>query len=158
MVLNDWWLKGRGPGWATGRLSDLAGLFLLPLIVVSLAEVVRRLARRGWPAGARLCASTCIIVALGFTLVKTVPTIAAAFGFGIGVLQWPAEALWSLSHGDSPSEITPIEVVVDPSDLFTVPAVVLAYFYLRRRRICPSTSMEPVHSSSRPDRVTPGGV
>lgn len=91
-------------------------------------------------------------------MVKTVPLGAAAFGLGIGVLQWPAEALWSLFHGDEPSGITPIEVVVDPSDLFTLPAVLLAYVYLRRRRHGGLTPLEKVHPSASPDKVTPGGT
>lgn len=41
LVLNDHVLKGRWPGWLTGKASDVAGLYAFPLVVVAGAEVAR---------------------------------------------------------------------------------------------------------------------
>jgi hypothetical protein len=47
LVLNDHWLKGAGllPGWLTGKLSDLAGLIVAPILVATLARARARLSR-----------------------------------------------------------------------------------------------------------------
>ena len=49
LAVNDHVLKGRGwlPGWLTGKLSDLAGLYFFPVLLVVLAE---SLGRRRRPA------------------------------------------------------------------------------------------------------------
>src|SRR5215831_18798280 len=44
---NDWLLKGRAPGWLTGKLSDLAGLLFFPLLLTALADTLLWLVGRG---------------------------------------------------------------------------------------------------------------
>jgi len=43
LVLNDWLLKGAGifPGWLTGKLSDLAGMVVAPVVIASLLSLAR---------------------------------------------------------------------------------------------------------------------
>jgi len=46
--LNDWVLKGRAPGWLTGKLSDFAGLLFFPLLLTAGWDTLLWLvARRG---------------------------------------------------------------------------------------------------------------
>ena len=115
LVLNDWWLKpSAAPGWLTGKLSDLAGLVLAPLVLSALVGVVLHLAAR---AGARLDPSlsrarlgACVgATGLVFTVAKVVPAAADRLG-----------AAWAvLSPGAT--------VVADPTDLLALPALVLAW-------------------------------
>jgi hypothetical protein len=50
LVLNDWWLKpSAAPGWLTGKLSDLAGLVLAPLVLSALVGVVPPRGAAAWP-------------------------------------------------------------------------------------------------------------
>ena len=134
LVVNDVWLKGRGPGWVTGKLSDFAGLFLLPIVLVSLVEVARRFRGPRWQATSRLIAAICWVVAVGFALVKTLPLVASTYALGIGILRWPVLALNALASGQAPVGPTPIEVIVDPTDIVALVVVPLAYLSMKRRR------------------------
>lgn len=42
LLLNDHLLKGSGPGWLTGKLSDVAGMVMAPALVAALARVRTR--------------------------------------------------------------------------------------------------------------------
>lgn len=99
LILNDHILKEAWPGLVTGKLSDVAGLVVAPLLLaVGLALVgLRRPAE--WA-----CAAT----ALGFALVKSLPAAA------VQVSSW-----WSVSG--FPTAMRP-----DPWDLLTLPAVGVA--------------------------------
>jgi hypothetical protein len=70
LVINDHLLKGAGvlPGWATGKISDVAGLFFFPLLLDALA----RLALRRSLGGAAILAT-----AIGFAAVKLSPPVNA---------------------------------------------------------------------------------
>ncbi len=100
LVLNDHWLKHAGllPEWATGKLSDLAGLMVAPL-VLAVALRVRTLRGLRWAH---------VAVALGFGVINLWP--AAARG---------VEAVTAL--GPIPWAIT-----VDPSDLVALPMLLLS--------------------------------
>ena len=100
LVLNDHVLKQAWPGVVTGKLSDVAGLVVAPLLLtVGLAAVGLR----------RPCTWACALTAAGFTAVK-VSTAAAAVVGG-----W-----WSLTG-------FPTVMRADPTDLLALPAVPLAW-------------------------------
>jgi hypothetical protein len=71
LFLNDHFFKGAGivPAWLTGKLSDVCGLFVLPVLIACFTE------RR---------AVVCIGVAIGFALVKTEPHANAMWTFVFG--------------------------------------------------------------------------
>ncbi len=108
LVVNDHLLKGAGvvPGWLTGKLSDLSGLVVAPVLLAALLR-----------ARGRFAQATCVgATAFVFVLINTLPTAArvceqltAALGFG-----------W--------------RVWCDPSDLLALPALALAGWLLRRAR------------------------
>jgi hypothetical protein len=76
LVVNDHWLKSAAPGPVTGKLSDLAGLVVLPPVLAALFRA---------PAGLALATT-----GLGFVVVK-------ATGPGADA----ASALWSVLRGPS---------------------------------------------------------
>jgi hypothetical protein len=100
LVLNDHLLKQAWPGVVTGKLSDVAGLVVAPLLLtVGLAAVgVPR--PSGWACG---------LTAVGFTTVKVSPAAATA------VSGW-----WSLTG-------FPTTMRADPTDLLALPAVYVAW-------------------------------
>lgn len=59
LLLNDHLLKGAGllPGWLTGKLSDVAGLYVAPVVLAALIGIETR-------TGAWLVA---LVIGLGFT-------------------------------------------------------------------------------------------
>lgn len=112
LVVNDHWLKGAGvlPGAVTGKLSDVAGLFVAGVLAVCVARAVaariggRRLARDGWVGAGAL-----IAVAVGFAALKLWPGFNAALA-----------RVWG--HN-----------VLDATDLFALPVLLAARAWLADR-------------------------
>lgn len=97
LIVNDHALKGSGvlPGWLTGKLSDVAGLVVAPVLLGALSSVRGR--RGMWAAVAA--------VGAWFALVNTVPACARA-----------CEALTELLG-------VPWKLWCDPTDLLALPAL-----------------------------------
>ncbi len=119
LVLNDRVLKGSAaPGWLTGKLSDVVGLFAFPLIVTAAVDLALYLAAkvgapvdftlRRWKLGAACVATACV-----FTAMKLWPEAAR-----------DVARAWSSIAGDS-------HVVADPSDLVALVALAAAWVYGR---------------------------
>jgi hypothetical protein len=104
LVVNDHFLKGAGvlPGWVTGKLSDLAGMLVAPVVLASLLAVRTR---RGF-----LLAH--VAVGAVFGAIKLSPEAARGL-----------EALTALGP-------FPWTVAVDPTDLIALPLLPLAYVVL----------------------------
>ncbi|MBX2798886.1 MAG: hypothetical protein KTR31_14515 [Myxococcales bacterium] len=104
LVVNDHLLKGAGwlPGWMTGKLSDVAGLVVAPVLLAALLG-----------AGHRRAVAACFLaVGIVFAALQVVPGAAVV---------WDA-ALTSVG--------LPWQTVADPTDLLVMPVLVLAYLAL----------------------------
>lgn len=97
LIVNDHVLKASGlfPGWLTGKLSDVAGLVVAPVLVAALVSVRRR--RGVWASIA--------VIGAWFALVNTVPAVARA-----------CEMLTALVG-------VPWKLWCDPTDLLALPAL-----------------------------------
>lgn len=118
-AFNDWWLKAHWPGFLSGKLSDVAGMVVLPLTLHTLAEIVLRR-----ELSSRWLFAMIVVSAVGFSAVELSPHASDAWCWTWGAMQWPFYALASIG-----SEIPPIRPVVawsDPTDLLTVPFGLLA--------------------------------
>ncbi|RMG11865.1 MAG: hypothetical protein D6729_17430 [Deltaproteobacteria bacterium] len=115
LALNDHVLKGSGllPGWVTGKLSDLAGLFFFPLFLSALVGLVTRR-----PATRRRLVLACLFTGLGFALLQLSAPVAAAY-------LWVHRALFPF--------LGPLDVTQDATDLVALSMLPLAYLYGRRR-------------------------
>jgi hypothetical protein len=133
-AVNDHWLKAAAPGWLTGKLSDFAGLFFFPFLVVACLELVRELlarargvrARRG--TSARAFAVVLVVEGLLFVALEVSPAGALRFG----------EA-WSTLFG------VPARFTADPSDLCALLVLPLAWRTARARGLlaAPRAALEP---------------
>jgi hypothetical protein len=107
LVLNDHVWKARYPGWLTGKLSDVAGLIVFPLVACAFARV----AVRARPE--RVLAAAIAATMIGFALVKLWPQATHACAVAMGALQTPL----------SPS---PVTIMRDPTDLLALPFALVA--------------------------------
>jgi len=122
LVVNDWLLKPRlagSIGWLTGKLSDVAGLVLAPLVLTAVADLGLRLAHAaGAPVDPTLrrwkLAVAGAVTAAVFVAVKLSPGAAA-------------EVAWLWGHAWSGAAI-----IADPTDLATLPALGLAWWQGRQ--------------------------
>lgn len=133
LVLNDHILKAAYPGVVTGKLSDVAGLILAPVVVVSIIEVVRSARGRPWGPSPTLAALAVAVVGLGFAAAKLFEPVAEAYRVGLGVLQWPFAAAVAVLRSVPVPGIQPVAFVADPTDLIALPALLLPLLLGRRR-------------------------
>lgn len=115
MAVNDHWLKPRFHNFWTGKLSDLAICFFLPLFLAALLELSTPLGRR-----ARLFAGVATTVVL-FFLLKTSAPFARAFCLALSPVAGPL----GFEH---------LSATVDPTDLWALPMSLIALWYVRPPR------------------------
>lgn len=119
LLLNDHVLKSAWPSWTTGKLSDVAGLVFFPLLLAALVELLppqRHLTHRG------IIAACIAATATVFTSVELIPMAADAYQVIMGALQWPLRLVF-----DSTAQLSAVVTTPDPSDLLTLPALVISW-------------------------------
>ncbi len=126
LVVNDHVLKGAFPGLVTGKLSDIAGVVLLPLVLVAGWELVAAAIGRDRSPGRSALALAIVTTGVGFAVVKLAAPAAGAFGWLLGVVAWPAAAVVSFLTGSAVIAPSPAPIVVDPGDLIALPALAIA--------------------------------
>jgi len=132
LVANDHWAKARYGNAITGKLSDFAGMVVLPLLLISVAEAVtKRLAQPEEDRERWLRVSALIISGLLLLAIKVSPPAADAVA---GLL----EALTG----------APQTIVADPTDLIGLIALVFSDRIARRPRPL------PIRRLTRPARIT----
>lgn len=104
LVVNDHFAKGAGvlPEAVTGKASDVAGLFVFPLVLTCLA---RRFVRRASPVSSAAVGAT--LTAMVFAAMKTLPSVNACACALLG------------------------PTALDPSDLFALPSCAAAVVFVR---------------------------
>lgn len=110
LAVNDHVLKWRFPGFVTGKLSDLAGCFVLPLFLSALLALATR-----WSLRTRLRAGTLATVAF-FSAIKISAPAADAVAAALGWAGAP------LGLGGGP-------LLADPGDLIALPLAAAAYAF-----------------------------
>jgi hypothetical protein len=125
MAVNDRWLKPAFHNTLTGKLSDVAICFFLPLYVSALLALVTR-----WPVERRVAVGAGV-TALLFTALKVSQPAADLF----------CRLLLPLG---APLGLTAFRAVADPTDLITLPLAGAAVLYARaaaRQRPSSSTPL-----------------
>jgi hypothetical protein len=137
LFVNDHVLKAwaRGTRWAivTGKLSDVAGLLFLPVLLVAGAEFIAALRGRFAGPSTRHAVIAGVGVAVTFAAMKTWTPAAEVYRVALGVLQWPAFAAVAAFAGRPLPSVVPVRHVIDPTDLVAVPAVGWAFVQARAR-------------------------
>jgi hypothetical protein len=121
ILINDHVLKDAFGNTLTGKLSDIAGVFLFPLLLLSVLEVLRRSL-----VGRAAIAWSIAVTGIGFAAVKMVAPVGDAYEWVIGFLRWAA--------GGFRGDILPILVFRDPSDLLVLPILFASYLVITHNR------------------------
>ena len=123
-ALNDHVLKATfSSGW-TGKLSDMASLIVFPLLPVAALSLARRARGAEPPGNGHLLFW---VVATG-TVMATINTLDAAawtYRHGLALAQWPALALVALARDETLPGMHTVHLTMDPTDLLTLPALLL---------------------------------
>lgn len=117
LLLNDHVFKSAFHNTLTGKLSDVAGCFFLPLYV---SAVLALLTNLRWQ---HRVASGAALTALLFTSIKISAHASEVVTSSLEVLSQPLG-------------IARLHVVADPTDLIALPMVVVAILFARRSHAC----------------------
>jgi len=121
-VVNDHVLKPAHPGWLTGKLSDVAGLIFFPVLLAAVAELIMPAARRH--AGAILVLAVAV-TGLTYVAMLLVPAGGDGYRWFIGIVQWPVRIVAAIAAGSPLPAIAPVRFAADPTDLITLPALLV---------------------------------
>lgn len=121
LIVNDHVVKQHWPGLLSGKLSDLAGLVFLPLLIISVCELARAAVRRPWCPGDRGVLAVAATVAIGFAATKLSPAVAGGYGDMLGWLRWPLIGHWSQ-----------VAISRDPTDVLCTPGAIVVWIESRR--------------------------
>lgn len=116
LLLNDHVLKTTWPSWATGKLSDIAGLVFFPLLLAAVLELA-------FPhqSPSRLIADCIIATGVVFTAVQLAPVATNTYEVVWGAMQWPFRLAL-----DPDASLHRVTVTPDWTDLLALPALLLA--------------------------------
>ncbi|MBP9111757.1 MAG: hypothetical protein KBF88_03070 [Polyangiaceae bacterium] len=117
LVLNDHLFKVAYPSWVTGKLSDVAGLYFFPALLVAGRDL---LFSNAIPKRRDLLLAS-LATAIVFSLVKTTVFGASCYRFGLGALQWPGSLLVAMLGQRAMPPLHTVSLVRDPSDLLALP-------------------------------------
>jgi hypothetical protein len=124
IAFNDRWLRAHYPGFWSGKLSDIGICFLLPVLLVAFWEwatwCMQRVRSALWqPAGIRVHIAAFVLSTVYYSSMELWP----AFGkLHQRWLNW-VFPFWHFRPGTA-----------DPTDLFALIMLPVAWVYLRRRR------------------------
>lgn len=127
LALNDHVLKAAWPGWWTGKLSDVAGLAVFPLLVCAAIELA--LAR---PVGRRGVIAVASATGLAFAAFKLSPLAGELYRHGLAALQWPFRAITAIAHGDAAPALGRAHLTQDATDLLALPALAVSIWLVAR--------------------------
>ncbi len=143
LVVNDHVLKRAFPGFVTGKLSDVAGLVLLPIVGAVVVDGARGTRSRG------NITIAAIVSAAGFAAVKLWRPAAEAYGIAVGALRWIAVCAAALACHRSLPGLAVVAVAHDPSDLLALPAVLVPIALARQESAMNAAPVEKGSHSKR---------
>lgn len=135
LVVNDHVLKRRVPGAMTGKLSDLAGLTIFPMLVVAVVEVAHWFGgRQEWRATSATFAASAVATVGGFAAIKTIGPVGDLYRTTLGWSQWMLSAVPRFLVGGDVGVPHRAELIADRSDLIAAPMVLISLWIGSRLR------------------------
>jgi hypothetical protein len=141
LVVNDHVLKGVGPAPLTGILSGIAGLVLMPSLLVAGVELLMTLRGRRMAPSIAPMLGACLAVGIAYAAVELLPMATELYRWTWGMLQWPGATALALTGGHPPPGLVPAQAVRDPFDLLAIPFLAIPVMVQARRASASSGSL-----------------
>lgn len=126
LLVNDHFLKdSSAPSLLTGKLSDVAGLILLPAVFTAASEWARFLTASGCQRGRVAGPISVFIAATVFALLQTSTLVTGLYERTLGFMQWVSSAAWSLATAEPVPPMVSVSNVTDFGDLLVLPACLI---------------------------------
>ncbi|MEO6601245.1 MAG: hypothetical protein ABIQ16_15305 [Polyangiaceae bacterium] len=135
LLVNDHWLKRAHPGVLSGKLSDFAVMFLLPVLLHSLFEIAyarksRRMAHVSTSNRALLC--SILLSGLVFALPELWGPAERVYCVAMALLKWPFLAILAQLRGHALPPLSHVVATADVTDLLALSSACLAWRVARR--------------------------
>ncbi len=134
-IINDHLLKGLWGNGLTGKLSDVASLVFVPLLLVAVVELLAQARGRALGQGALRAVGVTAAALTGLVMatINLFEPFAWLYRHGLGLLQWPFLIVSWLGSGQAVGGPGMVDLTMDPTDLWTLPALILPLGLLARR-------------------------
>jgi hypothetical protein len=150
LAVNDHVLKHLCPGVITGKLSDFAGVLLLPIFLHALLELA---AARLWhepldaARGDRALGVVIFVSLLAFALPEVWAPAEAVYRYGLGAARYPFQAALALVSGQSWPPLRAVRATADVTDLLAMPMALVAFAVGRRGKSREAQASAVSHST-----------
>ncbi len=139
-AVNDHVGKEAWPGLVTGKLSDVAGVIVTPVLFLGVYEL-RPGGRLTRPAVVAACVAA---VGAAFVLVELVPAATEVYERGMGLVRWPVDLIRSALVGRELAGPVRDQLWADAPDLLTLPFLAVPLVLgLRHARGAPERRHDP---------------
>lgn len=135
-AVNDHVLKSAWGNGFTGKFSDVVCQIAFPVLLVAAWETIRSWRGRGSTSARAYNRALLWAIAITGVVMATINTLECAawcYEYGLGLAQWPLRGLLATLMGLSWPEFHPVALTMDPTDLLTLPALVVPWRLGRRR-------------------------
>ena len=122
-ALNDHVFKDHFANQWTGKLSDVAGLAVFPVVLLSAYEIIWALVGREPRVRNQVLWLSLVATGTCMVGINLSQAWADAYTLGLSLAQWPFQALGSLLTSGPTPPLANLKVTMDPSDLWTLPAL-----------------------------------
>ncbi len=124
-IVNDHVLKAAVHNGVTGKLSDVASLAFFPLLLLAAFEALSpqaasKASTRRWALVAAVTITGAVMI-----VINTTHFGADAYRVGLAAAQWPLLASAGLARGGALPELHRVALTMDPTDLWTLPALLV---------------------------------
>lgn len=121
-AVNDHYLKAAWGNAFTGKLSDVTSLIVAPMLLAYACAALHV-----GPSSARsLLTFWCVALALVMITIKLWEPAAETYRVGLAILQWPLRCVLAGAW----VELAPVALAMDPSDVWTIPGVLVPLWLL----------------------------
>ena len=132
-ILNDHVLKDLfGNAW-TGKLSDVAGLVVFPLIPLAVYQVGCAWRKTVPRHESQVFAGGLLGTLALFASINLSQACSDLYATLLSLGQWPFRAIVAVASGEGLVGVVPLAATPDPTDLLTLPALWIPYFLVSHR-------------------------
>lgn len=129
---NDHMFKAWFGNALTGKLSDVAGLAVVPLIPLCVYGLLCAARKRPPTHHQKVLGTSLLVVGGLFAAVNTQPICSEAYQWSMAWAQWPFRALFHVLTEQPSAPAVPLGHTLDPTDLFALPALYIPWWVARQ--------------------------
>ena len=127
-IINDQFLKDIFGNAVTGKISDFAGVAVLPLMLLGAYESTCAALSKSPRFRHYVLLASIFITAVFMAGINIFDSWASVFRVALGMAQWPARAAWNYLEDGTSLAAAPVHHTMDPTDLWSLIALAFPFW------------------------------